>query len=72
MSTFETLATVGDNGEIRIDGVPFAPGTSVDVIIQPAQPSDSDRAAAAVRAAQLFAALDKSCNTQSVASFRRA
>ena len=72
MSTFETIATVGDKGEVRIDAVPFAPGTAVDVIIQPAQLFEPEHAVAGeARANTLFAALDKSRNTQSVAKFRR-
>lgn len=72
MSTFEILATVGDKGEVRIEGVPFAPGTAVDVIIQPVQPFETDqKSAAESRTASLFAALDQSRNTQSIASFRR-
>ncbi len=72
MSAFETLATVGDKGEVRIDGVPFAPGTAVDVIIQPVQTSGPQQVSAGEsHAARLLAALDKSRNTQSVAAFRR-
>ena len=72
MSTFETLATVGDKGEVRVDGVPFAPGTAVDVIIQPVEISGPDQGSTAEsRASTLLAALDKSRNTQSIAPFRR-
>ena len=72
MAPFETSATVGDNGQIQVDGVPFAPGTAVEVIIQPVQPSGQEQAdSAESRTSQLFAALDKSRNTQSVATFRR-
>jgi hypothetical protein len=35
MNTFETTATVEDQGEVRVPGVPFAPGTEVDVTISP-------------------------------------
>jgi hypothetical protein len=35
MSTFETSATVQDQGQIHVAGVPFAPGTEVEVTISP-------------------------------------
>jgi hypothetical protein len=35
MNTFETSATVADQGEVRVAGVPFAPGTEVAVRISP-------------------------------------
>ena len=44
MKTFETSATVQDRGEVRVAGVPFAPGTEVEVTISAKSPS---RAAAA-------------------------
>jgi hypothetical protein len=35
MSTFETSATVEAQGQVRVTGVPFAPGTEVEVTISP-------------------------------------
>jgi hypothetical protein len=35
MSTFETSATVEEQGRVLVAGVPFAPGTEVEVIISP-------------------------------------
>jgi hypothetical protein len=35
MDSYETSATVKDEGEVRIAGVPFAPGTEVEVTISP-------------------------------------
>jgi hypothetical protein len=35
MKTYETSATVEDQGQVRVGGVPFAPGTEVDVTISP-------------------------------------
>lgn len=35
MSSFETTATVENQGEVRVAGVPFAPGTEVEVTISP-------------------------------------
>ena len=55
MSSFETTATVEDQGEVRIAGVPFAPGTEVEVTISPKSPSQEqvrlrdDQALAAAR-----------------------
>ena len=37
MNTYETTATVEDNGQVHVDGVPFAPGTEVEVTLKPAQ-----------------------------------
>jgi hypothetical protein len=35
MSTYETSATVEDQGQVHVAGVPFAPGTEVEVTITP-------------------------------------
>ena len=35
MSSFETTARVEDHGQIRLVGVPFEPGTEVEVTISP-------------------------------------
>ena len=35
MNAYETSTTVEIAGEVRIAGVPFAPGTEVDVLISP-------------------------------------
>lgn len=38
---YETSATVEDHGQVRVGGVPFAPGTEVEVTISPkARPED--------------------------------
>ncbi|MBW3541308.1 MAG: hypothetical protein KY476_13655 [Planctomycetes bacterium] len=71
MNTYETSATVEDQGQVCVAGVPFAPGTRVEITITPTQPgngspADSDRAA------RLLAALDNSRNTESVGPLRRA
>jgi hypothetical protein len=74
MKTYETSATVQDRGEVRVAGVPFAPGTEVQVTIQPATnggATTASPAAATDRAARLFAALDKARNTESVGPLRR-
>ena len=35
MNSYETSATVEDQGQVHLDGVPFAPGTEVEVTITP-------------------------------------
>lgn len=35
MNTYETSAMVGDDGRVAIAGVPFAPGTEVEITINP-------------------------------------
>jgi len=42
MRTYETSATVEDQGRIRLAGVPFAPGTEVDVAISPKAPAEME------------------------------
>jgi hypothetical protein len=42
MDAFETSATVQSAGEIRVFGVPFAPGTEVEVIISPKRQDAAD------------------------------
>ena len=72
MKAYETSATVEDQGQVRVAGVPFEPGTEVEVTIKPAR--DSGRAATPAttdRAARLFAALDKARNLESIGPLRR-
>ena len=71
MNTYETTATVEGQGQVHVDGVPFAPGTEVAVTIKPAQNGDPAAAAATDRASRLFAALDKARNTDPVGPLRR-
>jgi hypothetical protein len=72
MRPYETSTTVEEHGEIRVSGVPFAPGSQVEVTISlkdsGAQQSTADNAG---RIASLFAALDRARNTQSVSTFKR-
>ena len=39
MSRYETTTTVEDHGQVRVAGVPFAPGTEVEVTISPKLPT---------------------------------
>ena len=40
MNTYETTATVEEQGQVRVAGVPFAPGTEVEITIKPIQNGD--------------------------------
>lgn len=72
MNIYETSATVEDQGRILVAGVPFPPGTEVEVTITPAQNGGNATVVVAFdRAARLFAALNKARNTVSVGSLRR-
>ncbi len=42
MKTYETSATVEDQGQVRVAGVPFAPGTEVEVTISPKRRSAAE------------------------------
>ena len=46
MNTYETTATVEDQGQVRVAGVPFAPGTEVEVTINPKRRSAEEFTAA--------------------------
>ena len=46
MKAFETSTTVQPQGDVRVVGVPFAPGTEVEVTISPKRKSADDFAAA--------------------------
>lgn len=46
MPVFETTTTVETPGRIHVDGVPFLPGTVVDVLISPRRRSAEEFAAA--------------------------
>lgn len=72
MNSYETTATVEVQGEIRVAGVPFAPGTRVEVTITASRNGDgpSDDADPG-RVRRLFAALDKACNNEPVGPLRR-
>ena len=42
MKAYETSATVEAQGDIRVVGVPFAPGTEVEVTISPKRQNAAD------------------------------
>ncbi len=70
MTAFETSATVQEQGRILVAGVPFAPGTEVEITIKPVE-HVGGAVSEAERVRQLFAALDKGRNTESVGQLRR-
>jgi hypothetical protein len=73
MEPYETSATVEDQGQVRVVGVPFAPGTHVEVTITPTvNGAHSAASAEPGRAQRLLAALDKARNSESVGRLRRA
>jgi hypothetical protein len=71
MNTYETTATVEDQGQVRVAGVPFAPGTEVAVMIREKDAREGSATSATDRVARLFAALDKARNTDPVGPLRR-
>lgn len=73
MNSYETSATVQDQGQIHVTGTPFAPGTQVDVTITAAQNGNGTAGEGeSLRARLLLAALDKARNFESVGPLRRA
>jgi hypothetical protein len=75
MKTYETSATVEDQGQVHVAGVPFAPGTEVEVVIREKvaaesvhPPMNADEARARMR--DLFARLQAS-NPEPVGPLRR-
>jgi len=70
MSAYETIATVEDHGQVHLAGLPFAPGTEVEVAIKPAH-TGQEVTGASDRAARLFAALDKARNASPIGALGR-
>ena len=42
MNSFDTSATVQSTGDILVAGVPFAPGTEVEIVISPKRKSAAE------------------------------
>jgi hypothetical protein len=73
MNTYETSATVQEQGQLHLAGVPFVPGTLVEVVVTPITNGGEHSVAAETdRTARLLAALDKARNTESIGSLNRA
>jgi hypothetical protein len=75
MSIYETSATVGDQGAVHVAGVPFAPGTEVQVTIREKDASDASHSPpnveeARARMRDLFARV-RARNTEPVGPLRR-
>jgi hypothetical protein len=72
MKSYETSATVEAEGEIRLIGVPFEPGTEVAVSISlKGDLATAPRSGAVDPIAQLLMALDKAHNSHPIGSLRR-
>jgi hypothetical protein len=72
MQAYETFATVQGQGEVRVVGVPFAPGTEVEVAISPkVQTTATGFDVSPDRLGRLLAALDKSRNLAPIGPLRR-
>jgi hypothetical protein len=69
MKAYETSATVEEQGRIQVAGVPFAPGTEVEITISPKQ--SPDEGAASQENAAMVAARDRMRELfQSIKGFR--
>jgi hypothetical protein len=71
MNAYETSTTVGGQGEIHLAGVPFQPGTEVEVIISPKTSAAMPAAGTDHRLGKLLAALDHAHNDEPIGSLRR-
>lgn len=69
MKTYETSARVEAEGQVRLAGVPFAPGTEVDIVISPK--GNGAQTPAQDRVVRLFAALDKARNVKPIGRLKR-
>lgn len=73
MRTYETSATVEEQGRVLVAGVPFEPGTRVEVSITPVQNGAGPPSAPEPgRTERLLAALDKARNSEAIGPLRRA
>lgn len=66
MDSYETNTTVGQHGDIHLAGVPFAPGSQVDVTVSPKTIIAEQDAVA-----NLLAALSRAHNAKSVGPLNR-
>jgi hypothetical protein len=75
MSTYETSATVEEQGRIVVAGVPFVPGTEVEVIIREKVAADGGDPPANVETSRLHMrelfARGRARNTEPVGPLRR-
>ena len=72
MNSYETSATVEAQGQVSLAGLPFEPGTRVDVVVTPVEKEHSSSASdVAARAQRLLSALDQARNTEPVGPLKR-
>ena len=72
MNVFETSAIVEEQGRIHLAGVPFAPGTQVEVTISSIQNGVGTQGSPVPeKAERLLAALDKGSNGEPIGAFQR-
>lgn len=64
MNSYETSATVEEQGRVLVAGVPFAPGTKVEVTISPIENGHGPD-----RVEGLLAALDNARNVEPIGAF---
>jgi hypothetical protein len=67
MSYYETSTTVDGEGGIHLAGLPFTPGTEVQIVVKPS----AEGSAGGASVSALMTALDRAHNTQSVGPLRR-
>jgi hypothetical protein len=67
MNHYEPSTIVSGQGDIHLAGIPFTPGTEVEVVVssKPVSPPEGNRVTA------LLAALDQAHNTQPIRPLRR-
>jgi hypothetical protein len=75
MNAYETTATVGDQGLVHVAGVPFAPGTEVEVTVREKVAADAHDTSekleeARARMRDLFARV-RARNSEPVGPLRR-
>jgi len=68
MDIFETSTTVGGQGDIHLAGLPFTPGTEVEIVVSP---KPAPTTPGGDRLAALLAALDRAHNAQPIGPLRR-
>jgi hypothetical protein len=71
MNPYETSTTVGGQGEIHLAGVPFTPGTEVEVVVSPKTLAAARTTDVADRFGPLLAALDHAHNAEPIGPLRR-
>jgi hypothetical protein len=71
MSNYETITTVGGHGDIHVVGVPFQPGTEVEVIVCPKKTDSKSPPEANHRLVTLLSALDHAHNTEPIGPLKR-